>query len=214
MIRVAGAGGKVTATAAILHATAGSPRGRPPAGSPDLGNRLRVVPRPAAIHDPPILPEAVGADVVLGKRVEPHRPPLLVADRPGIEPVGPTERCAAAGQNSRGDEQRDRRGQARGGNGHGGGSGAGWGARDSRSLPWNSPRGIFSRFSSRPGIPVPSCLKPSLPWVGVARAISPDAPFRHPAFRSLDENRPSPSWLRTVSNAVEIARATPPATRT
>jgi len=54
--------------------------------------------------------------------------------------------------------------------------------------------------------------------LGVAHAISPDARFRHPAFRSLDGNRPSPgtdppeadwSWLRLVSNAGSIGMGHP-----
>jgi len=48
-----------------------------------------------------------------------------------------------------------------------------------------------------------------LDWTGVAHAISPDARFAHPVLRSLDGNRPSPSWLRTVSNAARLAWATP-----
>ena len=47
-------------------------------------------------------------------------------------------------------------------------------------------------------------------WAGVARAISPDARFRHPAFRSLEENLAPQSLLRSVSYAARLARATPP----
>ena len=49
----------------------------------------------------------------------------------------------------------------------------------------------------------------SLPWVGVARALSPDAPFRHPAFRSLDGNLAPQSLLRSVSNAASIGTGNP-----
>jgi hypothetical protein len=59
------------------------------------------------------------------------------------------------------------------------------------------------RMGEAPGIAVATKCD------GVARAISPDARFRHPAFRSLDGNHPSPSWLRAVSNAVSIGTGNP-----
>ena len=45
---------------------------------------------------------------------------------------------------------------------------------------------------------------------GVARAISPDVCCGHPGLRSLGGNLASPSWLRSVSYAARLARATPP----
>jgi len=48
-----------------------------------------------------------------------------------------------------------------------------------------------------------------LGWFGVARAISPDVRYRHPAVRSLEGNLASPSMLRSVSYAAQSARATP-----
>jgi hypothetical protein len=48
---------------------------------------------------------------------------------------------------------------------------------------------------------------------GVAHAISPDVRCGHPALRSLEGNLASPSWLRSVSYAARLARATPPTHR-
>jgi len=45
---------------------------------------------------------------------------------------------------------------------------------------------------------------------GVAHAISPAAPFRHPAFQSLDAGLAPVSCLRSASNAARLTRATRP----
>ena len=49
---------------------------------------------------------------------------------------------------------------------------------------------------------------------GLARAISPDARFRHRGLRSLEANFASPSWLRSISSAARWARARPPTRKT
>jgi hypothetical protein len=45
---------------------------------------------------------------------------------------------------------------------------------------------------------------------GVARTISPDVRSGPPGLRSLGGNLASPSWLRSVSYAARLVRATPP----
>jgi hypothetical protein len=44
--------------------------------------------------------------------------------------------------------------------------------------------------------------------LGVAPAISPDARFRHPAFRSLDAGLAPQSLLRSASNAARLSGVT------
>jgi hypothetical protein len=52
-------------------------------------------------------------------------------------------------------------------------------------------------------------MKPSLAWVGVARAISPDARYRHPAVRSLDGGCAFGILPALAANAVSIGTGNP-----
>jgi hypothetical protein len=70
-----------------------------------------------------------------------------------------------------------------------------------------------TRSERRPGGPKGGPSEFSVGYSGVAeavRAISPDDHSRHPAFRSLEGNLASPSWLRSVSYAARLAGAASP----
>ena len=73
-----------------------------------------------------------------------------------------------------------------------------------------------TRSERRPGVPKRGPSEFSVGYSGVAeavRAISPDDHSRHPAFRSLEGNLASPSWLRSVSYAARLAGAASPTHR-